>query len=126
MVFTWFNFAIMIFLWAGIAFAGTPLVVSLLLAPRARGGLIGRPYECGLPTYGSAWINFGVNYYFYALIFLAFDVDVLYLFPVATRFIDTTGWLPVLEILIFVAVLIAAVVYFFRKGVFSWPHKIQV
>jgi NADH-quinone oxidoreductase subunit A len=51
---------------------------------------------------------------------------VLYLFPVATRFIHTTGWLPVLELLIFVAVLFAAILYFFRKGVFTWPRKIKV
>ncbi len=126
MVFTWLNFAILLFLWAGLAFAAAPLIASLLLAPRARGGLIGRPYECGLPTYGTSWVNFGVNYYFYALIFLAFDVDVLYLFPVATHFIHTEGWLPAIKLLAFIAVLIAAVVYFFRKGVFTWPRKIKV
>jgi NADH-quinone oxidoreductase subunit A len=126
MVFTWLNLGILLFLAGGLSFAAGPLLAAVVLAPKARGEHIGRTYECGLPTHGATWVNFGVNYYFYALIFLAFDVDVLYLFPVATRFIHTTGWLPVLELLIFVAVLFAAILYFFRKGVFTWPRKIKV
>ena len=122
---TWFNVAILLFFVAGVAFAGFPMLASLLVAPRAKGGAIGEPYECGVPTFGPTWVRFGINYYFYALIFLAFDVDVLYLFPVAAHYRDSEGWLPFFKVLIFIAVLAAPAAYFWRKGVFTWPRRIQ-
>ena len=66
-----------------------------------------------------------MNYYVYALLFLAFDVDVLYLFPVASVYRVTEGWLPFLEMIIFLAVLALAVLYFWAKGVFTWPRRIS-
>ncbi|WP_027183298.1 NADH-quinone oxidoreductase subunit A [Desulfovibrio inopinatus] len=124
MVFSWLNVAILMFLLMGLAFAGGPLVGSILLAPKARGGAMGLPYECGMPPHGPSWIRFGISYYFYALIFLAFDVDVLYLFPVATWYPRSAGFFPFVEILIFVGVLFLAILYFLKKGVFTWPRKI--
>jgi NADH-quinone oxidoreductase subunit A len=59
------------------------------------------------------------------LLFLAFDVDVLYLFPVATVYRTTQGWLPFLEIFIFLFVLVLAIIYFWAKGVFTWPRRIS-
>jgi NADH-quinone oxidoreductase subunit A len=79
-----------------------------------------------MPPQGSAWRSFNINYYFYALIFLAFDVDVLYLFPVAVIYPRTVGWIPFVEILLFLSVLGAAILYFYKKGVFTWPRKIKV
>ncbi len=124
MEFTWLNLSIAIFLFAGIGFAATPLILARWITPRASGGGILTPYECGMPTRG-ALVRFGITYYFYALIFIAFDVDVLYLLPVAIRYPETTGWLPFIELTIFIAVLFAAIVYFRVKGVFIWPHKIK-
>ncbi len=124
MVFSWLNVAILLCLLVGLAFAGGPLAGSILLAPKARGGAIGLPYECGMPPHGSSWIRFGISYYFYALIFLAFDVDVLYLFPVASWYPHSEGFFPFVEILIFVGVLFLAILYFMKKGVFTWPKKI--
>lgn len=126
MVFTWLQAAILLFFLGGILFAAGPLVGSLLLAPKARGGAMGESYECGVPTHGNSWIKFGINYYFYALIFLAFEVDILYLFPVAAAYASPQGWATTFKLLVFLAVLAAAVVYFMRKGVFTWPRKIQV
>jgi len=84
------------------------------------------PYECGLPPHGSAWTRFGVNYYFYALIFLAFEVDILYLFPVATFYLHSDGWLPLVKLFIFLFILGISVVYFWRKGVFTWPRQVSL
>ena len=83
MQFSWFNLAVILFLGAGALFGLAPLIGATLLAPRSKGGDIGLPYECGITPHGPARVRFGINYYFYALLFLAFDVDVLYLFPVA-------------------------------------------
>jgi NADH-quinone oxidoreductase subunit A len=126
MVLSWLHIAIMLFLVLGILFAVVPLTMSTLLAPKARGGDIGMSYECGIAPQGNARGKFGVNYYVYALIFLAFDVDVLYLFPVAVQYRLTVGWGAFFEILIFLFILGLAIAYFWAKGVFTWPRKIRL
>jgi NADH:ubiquinone oxidoreductase subunit 3 (subunit A) len=126
MVFTWFHLALIVFLLAGVLFAAGPLLISRLIAPRFKGGDITMPYECGITPQGSAWTRFGVNYYFYALIFLAFEVDILYLFPVATYYSHSEGFLPLIKLLIFLFILGISIVYFWRKGVFSWPRRISL
>ncbi|TVQ97399.1 MAG: NADH-quinone oxidoreductase subunit A [Desulfovibrionales bacterium] len=126
MVFSWFHLALIIFLLAGALFAAGPLLISRLIAPRFKGGDIGLPYECGIRPQGSAWSRFGVNYYFYALIFLAFEVDILYLFPVATYYPHSEGLLPLIKLFIFLFILGVSIIYFWRKGVFSWPRRISL
>ena len=125
MIFNWLHFAIVLFVLAGLLFAVGPLILAGLLAPKARGGDIGMPYECGMIPYGSSWSRWGVSYYVYALIFLAFDVDVLYLFPVSTAYADADGWAPFVKVFIFLFFLILSVIYFWAKGVFTWPRRIQ-
>jgi len=126
MQFDWLNLAVPLFLIAGAVFAAASFIPSLLLSPKSRGGDLKRPYECGIVPHGYARVRFGMNYYFYALLFLAFDVDVLYLFPVAAIYLQSEGWLLFWELLIFVGVLGLAVIYFWQKGVFHWPRKINV
>jgi NADH-quinone oxidoreductase subunit A len=73
---------------------------------------------------GSAWIRFGIIYYLYALIFLAFDVDVLFLFPVAVAYNSPEfAWRDFVEVFIFVGILSLAIVYAWVKGVFKWERK---
>jgi NADH-quinone oxidoreductase subunit A len=124
MLFSWLHLAIVLFLVAGVAFGLGPLIGASLLAPKYRAGDIGLPYECGIRPHGSARVRFGINYYFYALLFLAFDVDVLYLFPVAVFYPQSVGWPVFWEIVAFLGILILAVIYFWRKGVFTWPRKV--
>lgn len=126
MVFSWMNFSILLFLAAGLAFALGPILVSVLFAPKTPGGAFAEAYECGIPVRGQAWARFGITFYLYALIFLAFDVDVLYLFPVATQYPHTEGWLAFWQVLVFLIVLFAAIFYFSSKGVFSWPKRIRI
>ncbi len=123
MHFSWLNLTLIVFLAAGTLFGAIPLIAARLLSPRSRGGDIGLPYECGIPPHGTARVRFGIDYYFYALLFLAFDVDVLYLFPVAVFYPDSPGWAVFWELMIFVGILALAVVYFWRKGIFTWPRK---
>ncbi len=125
MQFDWLHAAIILFLLAGVVFGIGPIIGSLLLAPKATGGDLDLPYECGVPPHGAAHVRFGINYYFYALLFLAFDVDVLYLFPVGAVYLSSRGWLTFWELVVFVGVLALAVIYFWRKGVFSWPRRIK-
>ncbi|EAT17392.1 NADH-quinone oxidoreductase subunit A [Desulfuromonas acetoxidans] len=115
---------VLVFLIAGIACGLGPLVISRLLAPRVLFRKTLEPYECGMDPYGSAWnIRFDIAYYLYALIFLAFDVDVLYLFPVATAFDKVSAVRGITELVIFVGILSLAVVYAWVKGVFTWPKR---
>ena len=125
MQFSWLNLAIIVFLAAGTLLGAMPLIGAALLAPRSKAPDLGLPYECGIAPHGPARVRFGINYYFYALIFLAFDVDVLYLFPVAAWYPESPGWAAFWELMVFVGILVLAVVYFWRKGVFSWPRKVS-
>ena len=124
MVFDILHFAIVVFLVGGAGFALGPLILALFIAPRAKGGDIGMPYECGMRPQGPAWTSFGISYYMYALIFIAFDVDVLYLFPVAAHYGLAEGWGAFVALCVFLFFLVLALIYFRAKGVFTWQRKI--
>jgi NADH-quinone oxidoreductase subunit A len=117
---------VLVFLAFGTLAAALPFAVVALLAPRGRGTKTLDTYECGMDPVGPAWIRYGVVYYLYALMFLAFDVDVLYLFPVALAYRGTPGFAVALEVLLFLAVLSLAIAFAWRKGVFTWPRRIQL
>ncbi|HTP66921.1 MAG TPA: NADH-quinone oxidoreductase subunit A [Geobacteraceae bacterium] len=104
--------------------ASLPLITSLLIGPRSVRKKTLAPYECGMDPYGSAWdIRFNIAYYLYALMFLAFDVEVLYLFPVAIAYNRVSGLRGVIELVIFIGILALAIVYAWVKGVFSWAKR---
>ncbi len=112
-----------VFLLIGVLFAASPIVVSWFIGGRSEGEKRSETYESGMPTIGSAWIQFSVSYYIYALIFLAFDVDVLYLFPVALAYNQGFAIRDFVAIVIFIGILSLAIVYAWRKGVFLWEKK---
>ena len=104
------------------------IIIVKLLSPsthtRQAAGRTDQLIECGMEPIGSAWIRFGIVYYLYALIFLAFDVDILFLFPVAVAYNSPgLGLRDFYEILLFVSILSLAIVYAWRKGVFTWEKK---
>ena len=112
---------LVIFLGLGFILGGLALAVPWLLSPRDKGAQTRKPYECGVDTIGTAWIRFGVSFYLFALIFVAFEVDILYLFPVALVFDDPAfGWRALAEVAIFLLILSLAIVHAWRKGVFRW------
>ena len=125
MVFNWLHIGILIFLGTGALFGIGAFLIEFLVSPKSKGGDLGMPYECGVRPLGSSWIRFGVNYYIYAILFLAFDVDVLYLFPVAAYYPEAEGWVSFVKVFIFLAILGLAIVYFWAKGVFKWPKKLS-
>jgi NADH:ubiquinone oxidoreductase subunit 3 (subunit A) len=113
-----------IFSLVGVVAAVVPIIISRLISPPTVQKKTAEPYECGMDPYGSAWdIRFNISYYLYALIFLAFDVDILYLFPVATAFDKVSGMRGVIELFIFIAILALAIIYAWAKGVFSWTKR---
>lgn len=114
--------AVALYLLVGVVFAVVPLIVSSLIVRRSTGAKRDETYESGMQTIGSAWMQFTAAYYIYALIFLAFDVDVLYLFPVALAY-GKFAIRDFVEVVIFVGILSLAIVYAWRKGVFEWKVK---
>jgi NAD(P)H-quinone oxidoreductase subunit 3 len=112
-----------IFLVVGVIFAVTPIIMGWLIGGRSEGAKRAETYESGMPTIGSAWVQFSVAYYIFALIFLAFDVDVLYLFPVALAYNKEFVIRDFVEIVIFLGILSLAIIYAWRKGVFNWQRR---
>jgi len=118
------------FLLGGLVFALGPIAIVYLLMPLKTRQLSGKtlaPVECAMDPIGESWIRYGARpYYFYALIFLAFDVDILFLFPVALVYDGPTfagSGRDFIEIVMFVGILALAVVYAWIKGVFKWERK---
>ena len=106
---------------AGLILGALPVILPLFISPRSRGQKTQETYECGVDTIGSAWIRFDIAYYLFALIFVAFEVDVLYILPVAVIY-DSGAylWRDLVELSLFVGILLLAIVYAWRKGVLHW------
>ncbi len=108
---------------AAVLFALIPLALARLwawkFAPAKAGPTKQAIYECGLESRGDAWVQFRSEYYLYALVFLIFDVEALFLLPFAVSF----GGLPVgavLAMLMFVLLLVEGLVWAWQKGVLTW------
>ena len=120
---------IVVFCMGGIGFAVGPFILVFFLQPRSTRNTVGKTLqvvECGMPPIGDAWIKFSAVYYLYALMFVAFAVDILFLMPVALVYKNpgSVGDLQAfLEILIFVGILSLVIVYAWKKGVFQWQRK---
>lgn len=111
---------------AGLAFAVGPFIVVHLLQYRGTRNYAdktGQAVECGVEPIGDAWIRYSASYYLYALVFVAFAVDVLYLIPVAVVYDRMFPWRDFVELLIFVGILSLVIVYAWKKGVFEWNRK---
>jgi NADH:ubiquinone oxidoreductase subunit 3 (subunit A) len=114
---------VLVYLVAAALFAMGPLIIAYLVAPRSHGAAKDAIYECGMPTIGSAWIQVAVIYYLFALLFLAFDVDVLFLFPVLLAYGKGYVWRDFIEVTIFIGILGLVIVYAWCRGVFSWKRR---
>lgn len=117
-----------IFLFLGAFIAAAATVVGLVLGYRTKKTKNKMaPYECGMETYGNARIQFKVGYYVFALLFLVFDVEALFLLPVLANFKEimsgTTTLSPifvVIDLVIFFAILVAGLAYVWKKGILKW------
>ena len=95
------------------------LVANKLLAPKSRQGERELTYESGMEPIGGAWIQFNIRYYMFALVFVIFDVETVFLYPWAVAF-HRLGLLAFIEALIFIAILVVALAYAWRKGALEW------
>jgi len=100
-------------------FSLVALVAAWIFRPKKPGRIKASTYECGMETVGTSWVQFKVQYYIYALIFVIFDVEVVFLFPVAVAFNQLALYM-VLEMVLFIIILAGALLYVWRKGVLEW------
>jgi NADH:ubiquinone oxidoreductase subunit 3 (subunit A) len=110
----------------GLVFAMGPFVVVHLLAPRktrSSSNKTDQVIECGMDPIGDAWIRYSAVYYLYALVFVGFAVDVLFLIPVALVYNQIFPIRDFVEVLIFVGILSLVLVYPWKKGLFEWKRK---
>lgn len=114
---TYLPFFIFAFILFGLGVA--LIVVNNLLGPRRYYSEKYIPYECGLDPTGDARIPFRIRFYLIAVLFLVFDVEVIFLYPWAVVF-ENLGWFGFVEIFIFVALLLAAYIYAWSEGALQW------
>src|SRR3990172_7612184 len=108
-----------IFLLIGLVFPATPLILSYFLGPKKPNSMKYETYECGIETVGDTWVQFKVQYYIFALVFVVFDVETVFLFPFAVAF-NAVSLFAVFEVTLFILVLAAGLVYVWRKGALEW------
>ena len=102
-----------------IGFAVAPLVVVALVAPRKRSLAKSDIYECGVRTTGETWIRFRMQYYNYALLFVVFDVESVFLYPWAVSY-GGLGLFALIEMVAFLLLLAVGLAYAWRKGALRW------
>ena len=112
-------FLVLLFIGLTAVFVLGGLAASFLVAPHHPGKVKNSPYECGEKTIGSAWIQFNVGYYLFALLFLVFDVEAAFLYPWALV-LREVGIAGLIEAGIFILILFSALVYAWKKGVLEW------
>lgn len=119
---------VLIFLITGLLAVGFAFAVNKLIAPHHPNPEKNSSYECGEETTGNSWIQFNSRFYVIALIFLLFDVEMIFVFPWATVFSDKAliaqdvrwGWLAFTEMLIFIGILLLGLLYVWRKKDLDW------
>ena len=120
------NFApILIFIFLAVALIIAPLAIQYIISPRHdKGGDKLMSYECGEIPEGSAWVKFNIRFYIVALVFLIFDVEVVFLFPwavVYNSFVESgNGFVAFIEMVMFVTILTIGFAYVWVKGDLEW------
>ena len=108
-----------IFLILAPVFPGVALLIPRIIAPRRPNPVKYQTYECGIETVGETYVQFKAQYYIFALVFLIFDVETVFLYPWAVAF-SQIRLFEVLEGVLFISILVAGLWYAWRKGDLEW------
>jgi len=108
-----------LFLVVGAIIPTSAILVSWIISPKKPNPIKQSTYECGMETVGENWVQFKAQYYIFALVFLVFDVETVFLFPWAVA-LGKLSLFAVIEGIIFILILIAGLVYAWRKGMLEW------
>ena len=112
---------VLLFFILGFVFVAIGLSVAALIRPSHPNAIKNSTYECGEMPIGDTWVRFNVRFYVIALVFLLFDVEVVFLLPWAVVF-KQLGWFAFIEMIIFVVILMAGFAYVWKKGDLEWDR----
>ncbi|MCS6916251.1 MAG: NADH-quinone oxidoreductase subunit A [Chitinophagales bacterium] len=104
---------------SGVVFSTLAMWVARFLVRPAWNKQKGEPYECGVPTVGQTWIQYNVGYYLFALMFLIFEVELVFLFPWAVV-ASQMGFVALVEAIVFLFILFLGFLYAHRQGALKW------
>jgi NADH-quinone oxidoreductase subunit A len=108
-----------LYLLLSLALLGATLLLWWALRPKKPNSLKLEAYECGVQTVGDTWVQFRAQYYIFALIFVLFDVEAVFLFPWAVAY-NQLGLYAVIEMALFLLLLLSGLLYAWRKGALEW------
>jgi NADH-quinone oxidoreductase subunit A len=114
----YFTLLIVVILTA-IALVAVALGIANAISPRSFNPQKGEAYECGIPTRGKSWMQFKVGYYLFAILFLMFDVETVFLFPWAVV-VQDLGVYGLISIFFFLVILVLGLAYAWREGALEW------
>jgi len=125
-----FQFAnVLVFFGLALLMVGGLLALGSLLRPHNPEASKLTTYECGEPPTGTAWMNFNIRFYLVALVFVIFDVEIAFIYPVAVVFKDWVnnglGLFALAEIAVFIGILLVGLVYVWAKGDFEWLKRLS-
>jgi len=103
----------------GTIFVVATLTASWLLSPKKPSPEKSETYECGVAPIGPPWVQFRAGYYVYALLFVIFDIETVFLYPWALVY-GLRGWYVFFEMIVFVVILVAGLAYAWKEGALSW------
>jgi NADH-quinone oxidoreductase subunit A len=104
---------------AAIAFSAGGIAIAKIFVKGSKNAQKGQAYECGIPTVGSPWNQFNVGYYLFALIFLIFDVELVFMYPWAVV-VKQVGITALFEIIVFFFILFMGFLYAHKSGALKW------
>jgi NADH:ubiquinone oxidoreductase subunit 3 (subunit A) len=110
---------ILMFMMIAVIVPFAAILIARIIGPRKPNPIKKTTYECGMETVGDSWVQFKAQYYVFALIFLVFDVETVFLFPWAIS-LNALPMFAVVEGVIFILILVAGLVYTWRKGMLEW------
>ncbi|MFN3782323.1 MAG: NADH-quinone oxidoreductase subunit A [Spirosomataceae bacterium] len=113
---------ILVQLGAAIGFIIFSMSLTHLLGPKIKGNQKDEPFECGIESQGDARTPISVRYFLIAILFVLFDVEIIFMYPWAVNFMKL-GWFGFMEMIVFVALLMAGFYYVIRKGVLDWERQ---
>ncbi|NVO01502.1 MAG: NADH-quinone oxidoreductase subunit A [Bacteroidetes bacterium] len=111
--------SLILFFIVAVVLVGGAVIFSSFVAPSSKNAQKSETYECGIPTQGISWLQFNVGYYLFAILFLVFDVETVFLFPWAAV-MKEVGMVAFVEILIFFTILGLGLLYAWKKHALIW------
>src|SRR5688572_33078850 len=111
--------SLLVLILAAVLFSAGGILLSKLFVKGLVNPQKGQTYECGIPTHGTAWKQFNIGYYLFALLFLIFDVELIFLYPWATV-VKEIGLVALIEVIIFLFLLFMGILYAHKKGALKW------